>query len=152
MAVVLDDQALLTASPWLCLNATASCFTGVASALQGADLNPLSESDLLEALRLLLTNLPLVNSQPDSPAVRLNLCAAAFLYNRATDAGAGGGAQRDGNRLRAGERVRDEGGGPVGVCDPLHHGRAERPRLLRDVRALPYSSTRSLDRLLTLDV
>ena len=91
-AVIWDDQALLTASPWLCLNATASCFTGVAAALQGADLNPLSESDLLEALRLLLTNLPLVNSQPDSPAVRLNLCAAAFLYNRATDAGAGGGA------------------------------------------------------------
>ena len=90
VAVVWDDQALLTASPWLCLNATASCFTGVASALQGADLNPLSESDLLEALRLLLTNLPLVNSQPDNPAVRLNLCAAAFLYNRATDAGAGG--------------------------------------------------------------
>ena len=92
VAVVWDDQALLTASPWLCLNATASCFTGVASALQGADLNPLSESDLLEALRLLLTNLPLVNSQPDNPAVRLNLCAAAFLYNRATDAGASGGA------------------------------------------------------------
>ena len=90
VAVVWDDQALLTASPWLCLNATASCFTGVASALQGADLNPLSESDLLEALRLLLTNLPLVNAQPDNPAVRLNLCAAAFLYNRATDAGAGG--------------------------------------------------------------
>ena len=92
VAVIWDDQALLTASPWLCLNATASCFTGVAAALQGADLNPLSESDLLEALRLLLTNLPLVNSQPDNPAVRLNLCAAAFLYNRATDAGAGGGA------------------------------------------------------------
>ena len=87
VAVVWDDQALLTASPWLCLNATASCFTGVASALQGADLNPLSESDLLEALRLLLTNLPLVNAQPEDPAVRLNLCAAAFLYNRATDAG-----------------------------------------------------------------
>ena len=82
VAVVWDDQALLTASPWRCLNATASCFTGVASALQGADLNPLSESDLLEALRLLLTNLPLVHSQPDNPAVRLNLCAAAFLYNR----------------------------------------------------------------------
>ena len=92
VAVVWDDQALLTASPWLCLNATASCFTGVASALQGADLNPLSESDLLEALRLLLTNLPLVHAQPEDPAVRLNLCAAAFLYNRATDAGAEGGA------------------------------------------------------------
>jgi len=91
-AVIWDEQALLTAPPWLCLNATVSCFTGVAAALQRTDLNPLSESDLLEALRLLLENLPLVNSQPDDPAVRINLCAAAFLYNRATDAGAGGSA------------------------------------------------------------
>ena len=91
-AVIWDDQALLTASPWLCLNAAASCFTGVAAALQRTGLNPLAESDLLEALRLLKDNLPLVNSQPDDPAVRVNLCAAAFLYNRATDAGAGGSA------------------------------------------------------------
>ena len=91
-AVIWDDQALLTASPWLCLNATASCFTGVAAALQRTGLNPLAESDLLEALRLLKDYLPLVNSQPDDPAVRINLCGAAFLYNRATDAGAGGSA------------------------------------------------------------
>ena len=91
-AVIWDDDALLTASPWLCLNATASCFTGVASALQRTDLNPLAESDLLEALRLLLTNLPLVNSKPNDPVVRVNLCAAAFLYNRAIDAGAGSSA------------------------------------------------------------
>jgi alcohol dehydrogenase class IV len=91
-AVIWDEQALLSAPPWLCLNATASCFTGIASALQHRGLNPLAESDLLEALRLLLDNLPLVNTQPDDPAVRINLCAAAFLYNRATDAGAGGSA------------------------------------------------------------
>jgi alcohol dehydrogenase class IV len=91
-AVIWDNQALLTAPPWLCLNATVSCFTGVAAALQRTDLNPLAESDLLEALRLLLENLPEVNPQPNDPAVRINLCAAAFLYNRATDAGAGGSA------------------------------------------------------------
>ena len=92
VAVVWDDQALLTASPWLCLNATAGCFSSVASALQRTELNPLAESDLLEALRLLMDNLPLVNSQPDDPTVRVNLCAAAFIYNRATDAGAGDSA------------------------------------------------------------
>jgi len=91
-AVIWDDQALLTAPPWLCLNATASCFTGVASALQRTGLNPLAESDLLEALRLLRENLPLVRSNSEDPGVRVNLCAAAFLYNRATDAGAGGSA------------------------------------------------------------
>lgn len=91
-AVIWDEQALLSAPPWLCLNATASCFTGIASALQHTGLNPLAESDLLESLRLLLENLPLVNARPDDPAVRINLCAAAFLYNRAADAGAGGSA------------------------------------------------------------
>ena len=90
--VIWDEQALLTAPPWLCLSAAVSCFTGVAAALQRTGLNPLAESDLLEALRLLLGNLPLVNAQPDDPVVRINLCAAAFLYNRATDAGAGGSA------------------------------------------------------------
>jgi alcohol dehydrogenase class IV len=89
-AVIWDGQALMTASPWLCLNASASCFTGVAAALQRTGLNPLAESDLLEALRLLKDNLPLVKS--NDPRVRINLCAAAFLYNRATDAGAGGSA------------------------------------------------------------
>ena len=91
-AVIWDEQALLTAPPWLCLSATVGCFTGIAAALQQTVLNPLAESDLLEALRLLLENLPLVNSQPDDPTVRINLCAAAFLYNRATDAGASGSA------------------------------------------------------------
>ena len=91
-AVIWDEQALLTAPPWLCLNAPVGCLSGVASALQHSRLNALSESDLREALRLLLENLPLVNSQPGDPAVRINLCAAAFLYNRATDAGAGGSA------------------------------------------------------------
>ena len=90
-AVIWDGQALMTASPWLCLNASASCFTGVAAALQRTGLNPLAESDLLEALRLLKDNLPLVKS--NDPRVRINLCAAAFLYNRATDAGAGGSAR-----------------------------------------------------------
>lgn len=91
-AIIWDDQALLTASPWLCLNSTIGCFTSVAGALQQTSLNPLAESDLLEALRLLLTNLPLVNPKPDDPTVRVNLCAASFLYNRGTDAGAGGRA------------------------------------------------------------
>lgn len=91
-AVFWDDQALLTASPSLCLNAAASCYTGVAGALQGAALNPLAESDLLQAWRLLSENLPLVHSRPEDAGVRANLCAAAFIYNRATDAGAGGSA------------------------------------------------------------
>jgi alcohol dehydrogenase len=55
-------------------------------------LNPLAGGDLVQALRLLQENLPLVDMRPDDGEVRLNLSAAAFLYNRAGDSGAGGSA------------------------------------------------------------
>lgn len=92
-ALFWDTGALLTAPPWLCLSAAASCFSGVVGALQLTDpLNPLAEGDLMQSLRLLRENLPLVNARPDSGEARLDLCAAAFLHSRATDSGAGGSA------------------------------------------------------------
>ena len=91
-AVFMDTDALLTAPPWLCLSAAASCFSGVVGALQAPDQpNPLAEGDLLQALSLLRQNLPLVKSQPDNGRSRIDLCAAAFLSNRAIDSGASGG-------------------------------------------------------------
>lgn len=92
-AVVWDTQALLTAPPRLCLSAAASCYSGVVGALQAPDRpNPLAEGDLLQALRLLQGNLAQVDLRPDDGEVRVNLSAAAFLYNRAGDSGAGGSA------------------------------------------------------------
>ncbi len=92
-ALIWDTSALLTALPSLCVSAAASCYSGVVGALQTRErLNPLAEGDLVQALRLLQENLPQVDSRPDSGEVRLNLCTAAFLYNRAGDSGTGGSA------------------------------------------------------------
>lgn len=92
-AVFWDTEALITAPPGLCLSAAASCFSGVVAALQAGDQpNPLAEGDLLQSLRLLRANLPLVGLESDGGQVRLDLCAAAFLHNRANDSGAGGSA------------------------------------------------------------
>lgn len=91
-AIFWDSEAMLTASPQLCLSAAASCYSGVIGGLQApAQANPLAQADLLHALNLMRDNLPLVESRPDDDSVRINLAAAAFLYNRAGDSGATGG-------------------------------------------------------------
>ncbi len=91
-AIFWDSEAMLTASPQLCLSAAASCYSGVIGGLQApAQPNPLAQSDLLGALLLMHENLPLVETRPDDDGVRINLAAAAFLYNRAGDSGATGG-------------------------------------------------------------
>jgi alcohol dehydrogenase len=91
-AVFWDTEALLTAPPRLCLSAAGSPYSGVVGGLQSTRLNPLAEGDLLQSLRLLQDNLPLANTEPHNGQVRLNLCAASLMYNRASDSGAGGGA------------------------------------------------------------
>jgi alcohol dehydrogenase class IV len=90
-AVFWDTQALLTAPAELGRSAAAACFSGVVGGLQSREEpNPLAQGDLSHALALLRASLPLVGAQGDGGAARLNLCAAAFLYNRAADAGVGG--------------------------------------------------------------
>lgn len=92
-ALFWDSGALMTAPPWLFLSAAASCYSGVVGALQAVQGNdPLAEGDLRQALALLRKNMAEVNEQPDNAEVRQNLCAAAFLSNRAGDSGGGGGA------------------------------------------------------------
>ena len=90
-ALFWDTGALLTAPPSLCLSAAASCLSGVVGALQPeTPPNPLAEGDLLQSLRLLRENLPRVAPEPENGRARLDLCAAAYLSNRASDNGAGG--------------------------------------------------------------
>ncbi len=92
-AIFWDSEAMLTASPQLCLSAAASCYSGIIGGLQApVQPNPVAQGDLLHALRLMHDNLPLVETRPDDDSVRINLAAAAFLYNRAGDSGATGGA------------------------------------------------------------
>ena len=90
-ALFWDTDALLTAPPSLCLSAGASCLSGVVGALQSErPPNPLAEGDLLQSLRLMRENLPRVASGGLDGQARLNLCAAAYLSNRASDSGPGG--------------------------------------------------------------
>ena len=92
-ALFWDSEALLTAPPSLFLSAAASCYSGVVGALQsGRGNDSLAEGDLRQALGLLQENMAEVNKQPGNGDVRQNLCAAAFLSNRAGDSGGGGGA------------------------------------------------------------
>lgn len=91
-AVIWDTDALLTAPAELCVSASGSLFSGVVGALQAPRLNALAAADLHGALNLLRENLPIVPANPDDGAARVNLCAAAFLYNRAWDTGANGAA------------------------------------------------------------
>ncbi|MCI0781431.1 MAG: iron-containing alcohol dehydrogenase [Chloroflexi bacterium] len=92
-AMFWDTAALETASPSLCLSAAGSCFSGVIAALQSkARPNPLAEGDLLQALLLLQENLPVVHSGTGSADARVNLCAAAYLSNRASDSSGGSGS------------------------------------------------------------
>ena len=91
-AVIWDTAALLTAPAELCVSAAGSLFSGVASALQAPRLNPMAAADLVGALNLLRDNLPQVPANPEDGSARVNLCVAAFIYNRAWDTGANGSA------------------------------------------------------------
>ena len=92
-ALFWDSGALLTAPPSLCLSAAASCLSGVLGGLQSERRpNPLAEGDLLQSLRLMRASLHRVNAEPEDAQVRLDLCAAAYLSNRASDSGSGGRA------------------------------------------------------------
>ena len=90
--VIWDTEALLTAPSDLCISASGSLFSGVASALQAPVLNAMATADLLAALGLLVENLPAVRKNPEDGTARVNLCVASFTYNRAWDTGAGGSA------------------------------------------------------------
>jgi alcohol dehydrogenase class IV len=53
------------------------------------------EGDRLHAFRLARRALPLALAEPDNPAPRIDLCAAALLANRGADDDAGGRTDRD---------------------------------------------------------
>jgi len=64
-------------------------------------MNPLVEGDRLQAFRLLYGALPRIISEPDNVNLRIDLCAAAFLENRAADDGADRRRERDQTSSRA---------------------------------------------------
>lgn len=91
VALVLDHGALLTA-PYELLRSTATTtFLGTVTALGAVEANPLVAGDQRQAFALAHAALQRLPQEPENVQLRVDLCAAAFLQNRAADDGAGRG-------------------------------------------------------------
>ena len=100
-AIFWDAEALLTAPPDLVRSTASTTFTSALRNLGVPATNPLVEGDRLQAFRLLHRALPCILSEPDNVNLRIDLCAAAFLENRAADDGADRRRERDQTSSRA---------------------------------------------------
>ena len=101
VAIFWDAEALLTAPPALVRSTATSTFSSALRPLGNLSMNPLVEGDRLQAFRLLHRALPRIMSEPDNLDVRIDLCAAALLENRAADDGADRRRERDQTSSRA---------------------------------------------------
>jgi alcohol dehydrogenase class IV len=101
VAIFWDAEALLTAPPALVRSTATSTFSSALRHLGSLSMNPLVEGDRLQAFRLLHRALPRIMSEPDDVDLRIDLCAAALLENRAADDGADRRRERDQTSSRA---------------------------------------------------
>jgi alcohol dehydrogenase class IV len=90
VALFWDAEALLTAPPSLARATGTTTFTGCVHSIAAGSANPLVEGDHRQAFRLASRALPRLVAAPDDAGPRIDLCAAAFLQNRAADDGAAG--------------------------------------------------------------
>jgi alcohol dehydrogenase class IV len=95
VALFWDAEALLTAPPELVRSTATTAFSGTLRHLGHTTMNPLVEGDRLQAFRLLHNNLPRLMAEPDNAALRIDLCTAALLENRAADDGTDRRRDRD---------------------------------------------------------
>jgi len=86
-AIILDDDALLTAPASLALSTATTVFAGVVGALSSWPDNPLVEGDQNQAARLAHGAYLSLPGALDDPRLRRDLSLAAFLQNRAEDDG-----------------------------------------------------------------
>ncbi|HTW72880.1 MAG TPA: iron-containing alcohol dehydrogenase [Acetobacteraceae bacterium] len=86
-AILLDEDALLTAPPDLIRSTATTVFASTVGAMALTGLNPLAEGDRDHAFRLAYRAYPRLVDELDNPALRIDLCVAAFLQNRAEDDG-----------------------------------------------------------------
>lgn len=89
VAIVWDHEALLSAPAELARSTAATTFSSAVTSLGSPSANPLVAGDNLQAYRLASSALPRLVEEPGEVRHRINLCAAAFLQNRAADDGAG---------------------------------------------------------------
>jgi alcohol dehydrogenase class IV len=95
VALFWDAEALLTAPVDLLRSTGTTTFTGTLRSLAARSFNPLLEGDRIHAFRLAQRALPLALAEPNNAAPRIDLCAAAFLANRAADDDTGRRTERD---------------------------------------------------------
>ena len=95
VALFWDAEALLTAPPELVRSTATTTFSGCLRSLGAPTMNPLVDGDRQQAFRLLHHGLPRLLAEPQNAALRLDLCAAAFLINRAADDGVDRRTERD---------------------------------------------------------
>jgi len=86
-SIILDEAALMTAPDWLIRSTGTTVFASLVGAMAQVDLNPLAEGDRDQAFRLAARAYPRLTDAPGDPALRIDLCLAAFLQNRAEDDG-----------------------------------------------------------------
>jgi alcohol dehydrogenase class IV len=94
VALFWDAEALLTAPPALVRSTATTTFSGVLRSLATPG-NPLVEGDRRQAFRLLHEALPRLMHEPDNASLRIDLCTAALLMNRAADDDTGRRTARD---------------------------------------------------------
>jgi alcohol dehydrogenase class IV len=95
VALFWDAEALLTAPPELVRSTATTTFTGSLRSLGASGANPLVEGDRWQAFRLASRALSRLMAEPDNAALRIDLCSAALLLNRAADDGADRRTERD---------------------------------------------------------
>ena len=95
VAIFWDADALLTAPPELIRSTGTTTFTGALRSVAERSVNPLVEGDRLQAFRLAKQALPRALNEPENAEPRIDLCAAAFLANRAADDDVGRRTARD---------------------------------------------------------
>ena len=85
VALFWDAGALLSAPPALIRSTATTNFSTSLHALGATTMSPLAEADRRHAFQLVHAALPRIMDEPDNAALRIDLCAAAFLANRADD-------------------------------------------------------------------
>lgn len=86
-AIFLDEEALLATPADLIRSTGTTVFAGLVGARAQRDANPLAAGDEDQAFRLAWRAYRRLADAPDEAALRLDLCLAAFLQNRAEDDG-----------------------------------------------------------------
>lgn len=85
LAIFLDDEALLSAPPELVRSTATTVFASLVGTISQTDANPLVDGDRHQAFRLVREAYGRLMDELDNPALRQDLCIAAFLQNRAED-------------------------------------------------------------------